>query len=264
MGWKYNIFEVLPDDVSIWRYMSLWKWQQIIKRRALYFANVEEFKDDPFEGTCCLKLAQQLEEQRKANTEDQTAIGCGLSAFLGAVSCWHENNDESYAMWRLYASECEGVAIQSTVGKLKISLPDHGKDPGRLQQYLIGRVQYLDYQSDYFPGAKQYIPYGLAYYLPLFCKRRNYSYEKEVRFVVTSHDLNEQGPKKGNYLPVDLSYLIQRVVVSPKFLNADITCLQREMEACGLNIPIQKSEAQKVPNEVFKNAIRDVMAKVEV
>src|ERR1017187_2968717 len=38
------------------------------------------------------------------------------------ISCWHENEGESVAMWKLYVSGREGVAIKTTVGRLERAL----------------------------------------------------------------------------------------------------------------------------------------------
>ena len=37
-----------------------------------------------------------------------------------AISCWHENQYESAAMWQLYNPSNDGIAIQTTFGKLKL------------------------------------------------------------------------------------------------------------------------------------------------
>jgi hypothetical protein len=38
------------------------------------------------------------------------------------VSCWHANDGQSDAMWKLYVKGNEGIAIQTTCGKLQVSL----------------------------------------------------------------------------------------------------------------------------------------------
>jgi len=53
------------------------------------------------------------------------------------VSCWHENETESVAMWKLYVSGREGVAIKTTVSSL-IQLFSVGRE------LKIGRIGYWD------------------------------------------------------------------------------------------------------------------------
>ena len=55
-----------------------------------------------------------------------------------AVNCWHENEHESAAMWKLYIKSVEGIAIQSTYSKLKKSFIND-------EIIFIGKVKYIDY-----------------------------------------------------------------------------------------------------------------------
>src|SRR5712691_6639484 len=55
------------------------------------------------------------------------------------LNCWHENEHESVAMWSLYTTGREGVAIQTTIKRLK--------DAFQAEQcgVTIARVRYVDY-----------------------------------------------------------------------------------------------------------------------
>ena len=39
------------------------------------------------------------------------------------VNCWHENQDESDAMWKLYSGVEDGIAIKTDFQSLSKSLP---------------------------------------------------------------------------------------------------------------------------------------------
>ncbi len=66
------------------------------------------------------------------------------------ISCWHHAEIENIAMWERYLpNRTPGVAIRSTVGRLKAAL-----QPFRLKQeygeesIFVGAVRYIDYHSD--------------------------------------------------------------------------------------------------------------------
>ncbi|MEX2036885.1 MAG: hypothetical protein WEA28_17015 [Xanthobacteraceae bacterium] len=62
------------------------------------------------------------------------------SVNLVYVNCWHQNEYESVAMWKLYAPANESIAIVSTVKKLIDALDD---------SCIVSSVTYLDYGKDH-------------------------------------------------------------------------------------------------------------------
>ena len=44
-----------------------------------------------------------------------------------AINCWHMNDHESAAMWKLYLKSNEGIAVQSTYETLRDSIIDEEK-----------------------------------------------------------------------------------------------------------------------------------------
>jgi hypothetical protein len=111
------------------------------------------------------------------------------------VSCWHENDGESEALWRLYCRPSSaGVAIRTDSSALNESLGDN-------PDIQIGRVQYIDLGKK-FAGTHDRI----------FWKRKSLSHEAEVRAVTKRFDPTEE---EAVLIPVDLSKLIGAVVVSP-------------------------------------------------
>jgi hypothetical protein len=208
--------------------MDVGKFISMLTTNAVYFACPAQF-NDPFEGTLpksyieaeakiiqglidpALALRKQLAaqpvpagaEQLCANalgafdasidrmrktTHRKTASGFG-------VSCWHESEYESEAMWKLYAASGQGIAIESTIGQLRACF-------GALEGLQIGRVRYRDFEHD--PIEKGHTRYKL------FVKRKAFEHEKEVRATVPL-------PKIGVGIPVpcDLDVLITRVHLSP-------------------------------------------------
>jgi hypothetical protein len=125
-----------------------------------------------------------------------------------AVNCWHLNDHESAAMWRLYLKSNEGIAIQSTYGRLKdcfraVQEPIH-----------IGKVEYLDYYSAAIqPGN---------YFTPFVSKRISFEHEREVRALlhrppIVNHrtDFSVETIQGGVPVPVDITTLIEKICVAP-------------------------------------------------
>jgi hypothetical protein len=122
------------------------------------------------------------------------------------LSCWHMNEYESVAMWKIYQSgEPQGIAVRSTYQRLSESITD-GRD------VYIGKVRYVDYEADMIPDDE----YG-----PFLHKRKSFDYEREIRAIFKSPESSKHvGPTSvgRDALPisVDLDRLCETVYVSPK------------------------------------------------
>ena len=71
-----------------------------------------------------------------------------------AISSWHINEYESFAMWQIFTQNSEGLAIQSTIGRLQKSL----NPENNFKQY-IGEVNYIDYKKEYIPFDDLFFPF---------------------------------------------------------------------------------------------------------
>lgn len=85
------------------------------------------------------------------------------------ISCWHANKGQSAAMWDLYCKTGLGIAIRSTVGRVRRAL-------GTASDGMF--VAKVEYHSD-CPDIMQMIPTVNS----LFQKRASFDHEREVRFV---------------------------------------------------------------------------------
>lgn len=117
-----------------------------------------------------------------------------LRTHFGA-NCWHANEGESEAMWRLYVALGAGVAIESTVGRLRAALSSDG-------EIYIGRVRYRD--SNEGTDDLSEIP------LSLVTKRRSFEHEREIRALMRIDE-----PGRGCEIDCDLKVLIKTVHISP-------------------------------------------------
>jgi hypothetical protein len=210
-------------QIKIWRYMDLAKFISLLTNEALYFSCPDEF-DDPYEGFCprsymeaFSKIGQDVYDDflstrnqlarmfPSANLNDaDNSLRKMITAFREAhkianrrfgVNCWHMSEYESEAMWRLYSASGQGIAIESTMGRLRESILDKNG-------LVVDSVRYVDFDKD--PIEKGYRNYGL------FLKRKSFEHEKEVRATVL---LPEEG--KGTLVKCKLDVLIGCIHVSP-------------------------------------------------
>lgn len=215
-------FEVPHENAVIWRYMDFTKFVSLLSSNALYFSRADQF-DDIYEGAKGLKTNKakwdshyleffrsairnppdgyeqtlddgQIEEQAQRLVRD-LETGGQHSRTHTFINCWHENEHESEAMWRLYSVFLpNALVLRSTYGRLYRSL---GRDPS----IRIGRVQYLDMTTTY-AGVND----------AFWRKRKSFEHEREIRTLIAR--FNASGV--GTLVPCDLSELIVEIVLSPK------------------------------------------------
>lgn len=225
---KWLVQPVNPD-APIWRYMSFAKLVDLLSTGELHLTRVDLLGDE-FEAS----LPARAVELERTHFEERGKEFAKFSPLLSDfrrwirswvfVSCWHMNDFESDAMWKIYGLGEEGVAVRSTYSRLERVLAVH-------PEYNLGEVQYLDYESDAFPTGN-----------PLFqfmCKRAAFQHEQEIRVIHdrlkrafdvkeewgrshgvkadTPVDYREFGPcpDPGVRIAVSIPDLIQGIVVSP-------------------------------------------------
>ena len=209
-------------NVRIWRYQSYSKFESVLRNQALFFCRVDRL-DDAFEGSYpeayrphfdkdwedrgkALNLPEPLILQFRAYNRDfrRALRRCVV------VNCWHMNDCESEAMWKIYTERRKGVAIQSTFTRLGESFNNN-----KVDDIYIGKIKYIDYMTETFPLSNAFYPY--AY------KRRSFAYENEVRAAILKFPINDKGQldlnmeiyQRGKFVSVDPNILIERVFISP-------------------------------------------------
>ena len=147
-----------------------------------------------------------------------------------AISSWHINEYESYAMWQIFTQNSEGLAIQSTVKRLKNAFNSETQH----KQY-IGEVNYIDYKKEYIPFDDMFFPF-------LF-KRKSFQYEREVRIIT---DVSESNIKlnEGLKINVDINQLIEKIYIHPKSENWYKNLVIQLVEQLGFDFTIEKSDLE--------------------
>jgi hypothetical protein len=138
----------------------------------------------------------------------------GLSTFY--VNCWHMNETESQAMWKLYSSSFdEAVCIQTTYQKIADALPNISEANGN--GYFMGVVKYINHHIDEMPEN------NIIY--PVMHKLKSFEHEREVRIVYWKRDPGTSDPEllehypMGISVPIDINFAIENILVSPEAGN---------------------------------------------
>jgi hypothetical protein len=186
--------------------MDFWKFEDLLKRSALYFSRPDQFKD-PFEGRFSLGNSSKMSVSDAALNAAYKIehFAKGLEAAQDImrqvvfVSCWQRGTKESREMWQAYTSGPESVVITTSAGALYKLVPDSIiKSP-------------VKYHGDDFPRTA-FDHTSLFFYKP-YC----YSFEREFRLLLTTE--GEGGvhiSELGRYVPINCKKIVHRVITHPK------------------------------------------------
>lgn len=251
---EHPLFTSPPDsDFRLWRYMDFTKFVSLLNKKALFFPKGRILrKIDKWEGIWLQKELDSIYDWMKevyTKNGDENPIARANEFAKGQtagdenaldetfISCWHINNVESAAMWRLYIKNYEGVAIKTTVNNFKNCFKDYKRD------VCIGQVRYKDYLKDIY-SSKDFNAQSWNGFLPYIHKRNNYEYEHEYRAIVwtPNKDILEEHTEDGIFVPVDIDMLIEAVYVSPSAPDWFLNLVKDTLKQFGINKPVLRSE----------------------
>ena len=215
------------DSIRVWRYLNLAKLVWLLENQKLYLSRLDLLEDShegslpnitasqyysehlyhafdinrkrlinefgEEEGTLKFQemvpnILRQLEQVRSHHQEDRRHY---------FVNCWNMSNSESEAMWRLYCSDNNGIAIQTTYKKLvESTLSD--------KNLFIGCINYIDYESHSFPMDNVF--YKLMH------KRISFAHEQEVRIIKTLTPQSWGTPQEVCLKGFELDWLVESIV----------------------------------------------------
>ena len=218
-----NLFHPLEDDKTVWRFLTLPKFLDLLCRKKLFFCQVYKLRiDDPCEGINNLAYSNKVKSafnqlpqiididkfsvkgwnQFKEINHDYWSYQC-------YVSCWHLGENEPGGFWKLYSDQEFGIAIESQVKFLKRSL--------KLEKRILslGKVFYIDYEKMQTPLSPAQV---------MFCKRKCFSFENEIRILWVKKNENQNIKKDpqffknspiGVHMDINLKVAIKNVWLSP-------------------------------------------------
>jgi len=179
-----------------------------------------------------------MSEDQKRLLSQAMAAPHPLDRQVVAVNCWHMNDYESAAMWPLYVPGNEGIAIQSTVGRLKRAF-----EPS-LENVVIGAVRYIDHSTDTIPRGN---------FLQAFLhKRKSFEHERELRALVFMPQNTDgvQGPvpEDGIDVTVDVRVLVEGIHLAPGSPVWFENTVRSTLKALGYDdLPVRRSGLDEEP-----------------
>ncbi|WP_010250967.1 DUF2971 domain-containing protein [Myroides injenensis] len=219
----------LPTDPNtiIWKYMDLSKFLDLLLSNKMFMSRSDKFEDQ-YEGTFS---EPTYEEIKRISADNPTFLDQYKQKRKNVVvSSWHINEYESFAMWQIFTKNNEGLAIQSTIGRLKEAL----NSETRVDQH-IGEVHYIDYKKEYIPFEDDFFPF-------LF-KRKSFQYEKEVRVISDVTPLNLH-INEGVKINIDINQLIEKIYIHPKSENWYKKLVLELMHKLNFKFTIEKSDLE--------------------
>jgi hypothetical protein len=240
--------------IKIWRYMDVSKFVSLLLDRSLYFSAADRL-GDPFEGSTT-RLQHDLPAYILAHrhTDPRLASWRGMqdgplkemfkvqSDFrkrwpsFTYVNCWHMNEHESDAMWRLYSTANEAICVQSTFKRLAEGLPSY---------VFAGEVSYIDYEIGIIPPNN-----SLNAFL---YKRMSFAHERELRAIILGAPAEVQATLPFNpidggvVVSIDLEKMIETIHVSPTSPTWFKDTVERLIKSQGINIPVRQSKLSDKP-----------------
>ena len=219
----------LPEDPNtiVWKYLDLSKFLDLLLSQKLFMSRSDKFEDQ-YEGTFSEPTYEEIKKIAVNNPEFLQFYKSHREKV--AVSSWHINEYESFAMWQIFTQNSEGLAIQSTVNRLKKAL-----DSETQHKQYIGEVNYIDYKKEYIPFDDMFFPF-------LF-KRKSFQYEREVRII---SDVSESNIKlnDGLKINVDINQLIEKIYIHPKSENWYKNLVIELVSKLGFDFTIEKSDLE--------------------
>jgi hypothetical protein len=252
----HGSFNFPPDDAVLWRFMDFTKFVSLLQTRRLYFSVVAAM-EDPFEGAFTRRIvegnitgynsrdASKSEEdnyrQYLKDLEDMRKNTC--------LSCWHMNEHESAAMWKLYLKSDEGIAIKTTFRDMAMAFEDTE------DEVFAAIVNYINYDTDEYPLNNAFFP--------LLHKRKSFAHEAEMRLLWWyGSDHNRKviakerpfGPEpeadytgRGRSVPVNLKALLQHVYVAPNAQRWFLDVVGASVADAGLTCRVTQSDLLRDP-----------------
>lgn len=223
--------ETPDNNQKIWRYIDFSKYVDLLTTSELYFARADKL-EDPYDCSSMQFLGDTYKQLSSANPwgkERASQVNTFERLFV-YLNCWHMNDVESAALWRLYSeNKYETIAIQTTFEKLDSEIKLKWDRDG----ISISKVKYNPENAgkpiDGIPGARSFSGVSFGWECIIY-KRPSFAHEKELRAIIFQRvDKLREGilrneahlekllKERDPYIRIKItpSALIEKVYVSP-------------------------------------------------
>ncbi|MCO6437275.1 MAG: DUF2971 domain-containing protein [Phycisphaerae bacterium] len=218
--------EIRPEE-TLWRYFRTDRLISALRSGSLHFPAAQQF-EDPFEGAVAVLPHDWPVDPLYPDLDPLDEAFAELRR-LTKISCWHRADYECNAMWKLYAADRKGVAIQTTAQRLQEALlpfrlaPKCGEEEPQW-----GAVRYVDLHKERLNVSMEQM---------FFFKHRAFEFEREFRVVISVRQAEEFGvpvPADGIDVPFLPEKLIDRIHLGPQLSREDRDAIIRASESIGL------------------------------
>jgi hypothetical protein len=212
---------------KLWRYISYEKFENLISSKSLYFARIDQFKDNLEGVPSFISVKNILADKSKNDKQKQEILRlyhlrAENNRKVSYACCWHINNNVNKELWNIYGEKSsESIGIETNVAKLSKELSKTG------MAFLNEPVRYFD--ENYF---NQYV-----YWFPTMFKRLEYKSENEYRTILFVHGWNLPGVKAG----INIENLIRRIHIHPDASKEFFKKVQIFIKESRFKIPVTKS-----------------------
>lgn len=211
----------------LWRYFKTERFLELLQSNCLYFASARQF-EDPFEGAVAV-LAPGFPSDSRDALPDRHEQAFEELRRLTKVSCWHRATYESDAMWQLYAESGKGVAILTTVERIRAAAKPYRLNPEYGHEDLwAGNVNYVDLLKERL---------HISMMDRFWYKHMAFSWEREFRLAVSvrmAEEFGVQVPELGVHVEFDVPQLIDRIYLGPSLSEDDIFVIRDTAKQHGL------------------------------
>jgi hypothetical protein len=215
---RSNHVDVPNGNCVVWRYLSAWKFERLVKDAALYFPTANTLSDKyevtiPESSIKAKRNILEAEGYKGKELKEQLAIFNWKANPLKdrvLVNCWSMRRYESYALWKIYLDAAKnGVAIRSTVASVRRAI--EGGDDSFPEDFCYAKVRYRNHLH----------PDDLHRAAVVTTKKKFYDFENEFRIFILRDDTSDVSGSlteidgDGRNVRVDLRALIRTVYISP-------------------------------------------------
>ena len=211
-------------NYKLGKYMDIPKFMSLLHKEALFFCRLD-ILEDKFEG---LTTDQNWKSRRNDYWElvhngffKKESSEVDIEQFIiddyefqkrlksiRIVNCWNKFEEESVALWKIYAENGKGILVSSSRNCIMESLEKSH------EIIHMSEISYIDFEKDEMPDG------GDIY--PVIHKQKAFKYEKEIRLIheVESepgfvHDWTKETNFEGRYINVNLDVLIHEIIIGP-------------------------------------------------
>ena len=209
--------------------MDFSKYVDLLTTGELHFARADKL-EDPYDCSAMQFFGEPYKQLSSANPQgnERTRQVNTFGRLFVYLNCWHMNDVESAALWRLYSeNKYETIAIQSTFGKFESEIKDKWPRDG----IRISKIKYDPENAGKPIKNSSDRLFSSLGWEDIIYKRPSFAHEKELRaFIFQGYDKRKENDTLRNEahleklmkerdefirIPIDPAKLIEKVYVSP-------------------------------------------------